>query len=320
MRPIVIVLIVVALGAAGLTAFLALRFLSDLQQQQAQQATPEQVVGGVEEVLVAARDIGPGEVLTDADMRWEQWPKAVIDQRFTLKTSGDDPMATFRDTMARRTIMLGEPLAQAMIIKQGDAGVTSAVLAPGMRSVTIEVSARQGAAGLILPGDHVDIMLITDVRSIASVPDSTGRDSVSRYAAEAILRNVKVIAVNQLLAKEPGTGPGINSSTVTLEVSAEDAQKVMVAGQLGTLVLSLRGWAKNEVADEADAKAPVYVTDRETSRVLDELMEGGLSDSLFQMPAETEEVVDVPDPSSLMRVKSIRINRGGAVSVQSLGQ
>ena len=49
-------------------------------------------------------------------------------------------------------------------------------------------------------------------------------------------------------------------------------------------------------------------------------MEGGLSDSLFQMPAETEEVVDVPDPSSLMRVKSIRINRGGAVSVQSLGQ
>ena len=320
MRPIVIVLIVVALAAAGLTAFLALRFLSDLQQQQVQQATPEQAVGGVEEVLVAARDIGPGEVLTDADLRWEQWPKAVIDQRFTLKASGDDPMGSFRDTMARRAIMLGEPVTQAMIIKQGDAGVTSAVLAPGMRSVTIEVSARQGAAGLILPGDHVDIMLITDVRSIASVPDDTGRDSVSRYAAEAILRNVKVIAVNQLLAKEPGTGPGINSSTVTLEVTSEDAQKVMVAGQLGTLVLSLRGWAKNEVAEEADAKAPVYVTDRETSRVLDELMQGGLNDNMFQMPVESEEVVDVPDPVNLMRVKSIRINRGGAVTVQSLGQ
>lgn len=320
MRPIVIVLIVVALGAAGLTAFLALRFLSDLQQQQAQQATPEQAVGGVEDVLVAARDINPGEVLTDADLRWEQWPKAVIDQRFTLKTTGDDPMGIFRDTMARRAVMLGEPVTQAMIIKQGDAGVTSAVLTPGMRSVTIEVSARQGAAGLILPGDHVDIMLITDARSLASIPENVGRDSLSRYAAEAILRNVKVIAINQLLAKEPGTGPGINSSTVTLEVTAEDAQRVMVAGQLGTLVLSLRGWAKNEVSEEADAKAPVYVTDRETSRVLDELMQGGLNDNLFQMPVESEDTVEMPDPSSMMRVKSIRINRGGAVTVQSLGQ
>lgn len=319
MRPIVIVLIVVALGAAGLTAFLALRFLSDLQQQQVQ-TTPEQAVGGVEDVLVAARDIGPGEVLTDADLRWEQWPKAVIDQRFTLKTTGDDPMGIFRDTMARRAVMLGEPVTQAMIIKQGDAGVTSAVLTPGMRSVTIEVSARQGAAGLILPGDHVDIMLITDARSLASIPENVGRDSLSRYAAEAILRNVKVIAINQLLAKEPGTGPGINSSTVTLEVTAEDAQRVMVAGQLGTLVLSLRGWAKNEVSEEADAKAPVYVTDRETSRVLDELMQGGLNDNLFQMPVESEDTVEMPDPSSMMRVKSIRINRGGAVTVQSLGQ
>jgi pilus assembly protein CpaB len=319
MRPIVIVLILVALGAAGLTAFLALRFLTDLQQQQQQvQATPEQAVGGVEEVLVAARDIGPGEVLTEADIRWEQWPKAVIDQRFVVKSAaGEDPWAGFIDTMARRSIMLGEPLTQAMIIKRGDAGVTSAVLAPGMRSVTIEVSARTGAAGLILPGDRVDIMLITNARDIAGVPASVGRDTLSRYAAEAILRDVKVIAVNQLLAKEPGTGPGINGQTVTLEVTSEDAQKILVASQIGTMVLSLRGWARNEEAAEADAKAPVYVTDREASRVLDELMQGGLDEKLFEMPQVEGESLPVEMP--VMQVKSIRINRGGSVTVQSLG-
>lgn len=319
MRPIVIVLILVALGAAGLTAFLALRFLTDLQQQQQQvQVTPEQVVGGVEEVLVAARDIGPGEVLTEADLRWEQWPNAVIDQRFVVKANaGEDPFAGILDTMARRAIMLGEPLTQSMIIKRGDAGVTSAVLAPGMRSVTIEVSARTGAAGLILPGDHVDIMLITNARDLAGVPESVGRDSLSRYAAEAIMRDVKVIAINQLLAKEPGTGPGINSQTVTLEVTSEQAQKILVASQIGTMVLSLRGWARNDVAAEADAKAPVYVTDREASRVLDELMQGGLDEQLFEMPTvENDQSVEMP----VMRVKSIRINRGGAVTVQSLGQ
>ncbi|MBV5324716.1 MAG: hypothetical protein J0626_05300, partial [Rhodospirillaceae bacterium] len=53
MRPIVIILIVVALGAAVLTAFLATRFLASVQQPV--QVTPEVAVGGVEEVLVAAR-------------------------------------------------------------------------------------------------------------------------------------------------------------------------------------------------------------------------------------------------------------------------
>lgn len=321
MRPIVIVLIVVALGAAGLTAFLASRFLTDLQQQQQQQAAPEQTITGVEEVLVAGRDIGPGEVLTDNDLRWEQWPKAAVDQRFVVKSAaGDDPLAGFRDTMARRSIMLGEPMTTAAIIKRGDAGVTSAVLAPGMRSVTIEVSARSGAAGLILPGDRVDIMLITNARDLAGVPETVGRDSLSRFAAEAILRDVKVIAINQLLAKEPGTGPGINSQTVTLEVTSENAQKILVASQIGTLVLSLRGWARNEEAEEADAKAPVYVTDRETSRVLDELMQGDLESGIFEMPVAEEMSEELPVARPVMTVKSVRINRGGAVSVQSLGQ
>lgn len=322
MRPIVIVLVLVALGAAGLTAFLALRFLSDLQQQQqAQQVTPTEAVGGVEEVLVAARDIRPGEILTEAEMRWEQWPKAVIDQRFTVKANaGEEPLATFLNTMARRSIMLGEPLTPPMVIKQGDAGVTSAVLSPGMRSVTIEVSARTGAAGLILPGDHVDIMLITNARDIAGVGENVARDTLSQYAAEAILRDVKVIAVNQQLAKEPGTGPGINGSTVTLEVTSEQAQKILVAQQLGTMVLTLRGWARNDVAAEADAKAPVYVTDREASRVLDELMQGGLDNSLFEMPEETAEAVEPASDMPVMRVKSIRINRGGAVSVENFSQ
>ena len=105
MRPIVIILIVVALGAAVLTAFLATRFLASVQQPV--QVTPEVAVGGVEEVLVAARDIKPGDVLVDSDLRWEQWPKSVIDQRFVVKAAaGEDPLADFRDTMARRAIML----------------------------------------------------------------------------------------------------------------------------------------------------------------------------------------------------------------------
>ena len=318
MRPIVIVLIVVALGAAVLTAFLATRFLASVQQQQPTQATPEVAVGGVEDVLVAARDIKPGDVLVDSDMRWEQWPKSVVDQRFVVKSAaGDDPLANFRDTMARRAIMLGEPLSNASIVKRGDAGVTSAVLAPGMRSVTIDVSPRTGAAGLILPNDHVDVFMVSNVRDLAGVPEDVGRDLLSQVAAEAVLRDIKVIAVNQLLSHPDGTGPGINSQTVTMEVTSEQAQKLLVAGQMGQLVLALRSWARNDVAAAADAEAPIFVTDRSVSKVLDDLMRGGFNSDLFDMPAANDQPIQ---PMNRVAAQTIRINRGGAVSVESLGQ
>lgn len=319
MRPIVLVLIVVALGAAILTAFLATRFLASVQQQQQPVQANEQVITGVEEVLVAARDINPGDVLVDTDFRWEQWPKAAVDPRFTLKSAaGEDPLAGFRDTMARRAIMTGEPMAASAIVKRGDAGVTSAVLAPGMRSVTIDVSPRTGAAGLILPNDHVDIFLISNIRDVAGVPQDVGRDILSQTAVEAIMRDIKVIAVNQSLTRPEGTGPGINAQTVTMEVTSEQAQKILVASQMGQIVLALRSWARNDVAAEADAKAPLFVTDRSTSKVLDDLMGGGLDQEMFQMPS-AEEHQETPAPSK-MATQSITINRGGAVTVESFGQ
>ncbi|MBI2254469.1 MAG: Flp pilus assembly protein CpaB [Proteobacteria bacterium] len=320
MRPIVLVLIVVALGAAILTAFLATRFLASVQQQQPVQTAEQAVVTGVEEVLVAARDIKPGEVLVDTDFRWEQWPKAAIDPRFTLKgASGEDPLAGFRDTMARRSIMTGEPIAVSSIVKRGDAGVTSAVLAPGMRSVTIDVSPRSGAAGLILPNDHVDIFLVSNIRDMARVPEDVGRDILSQTAVEAIMRDIKVIAINQNLTRPEGPGAGINAQTVTMEVTSEQAQKVLVASQMGQIVLALRSWARNDEATEADAKAPLFVTDRNTSKVLDDLMGGGLDQELFQMPSAEEHQGDASSGSKVA-TQTITINRGGAVTVESLGQ
>lgn len=320
MRPIVIVLIVVALGAAVFTAFLATRFLASVQQQQVPaQVAQEAAVAGVEEVLVAARDVNPGEVLGDTDFRWEKWPKGAIDARFVIKSAaGEDPLVDFRDTMARRAIMAGEPLTQAAIVKRGDAGVTSAVLAPGMRTVTVDVSPRSGAAGLILPNDHVDVFMVSNVRDFARVPEDVGRDLLSQVAVEAIMRDIKVIAVNQNLARPEGAGPGMNAQTVTMEVTSEQAQKILVATQLGQIVLALRSWARNDEAAEADAKAPIFVTDRNTSKVLDDLMRGGLDDELFQMPEDGAE--PVASSSAKTVAQTIRINRGGAVTVETLGQ
>jgi pilus assembly protein CpaB len=316
MRPILIVLIAVALGVAALTAFLLIQFVGSQPTKQ------EQVAVGTTDVLVVARDLGPGAVLTDADLRWEKWPMAVVDPRFIVKPEGGaDNRSEYIGQMARRSIMAGEPVSAPTLIKQGEAGIASANLAPGMRSVTIQVGPQTGAAGLILPGDRVDVILLSNVRDNSGLDAAVGRETVARFGAEVLLRNVRVVAVNQLMKHNPADGPGVNAQTVTLEVTPAQAQQLALVAMLGTISLSLRSWAKDDTDKKADEQAPLFVTDRDASRLLDDLMKGGSRDSMFSMPVDDSEAGTAPlaDDSSSGGISSVRINRGGAVSVETFG-
>jgi pilus assembly protein CpaB len=123
------------------------------------------------------------------------------------------------------------------VIRPGDHGFLAAVLLPGMRAVTVGVDAVSGAAGLIWPGDHVDVVL-TQTLDDASVPLG------QRIAAELVLANVRVIATGQQLVQGtmPGAGtdkqqPPPEATTVTLEVTPDQAERCEVATHLGPLSL-----------------------------------------------------------------------------------
>ena len=53
----------------------------------------------------------------------------------------------------------GQPLTQGSVIKPGERGFLAAALGPGMRAVTVPVSATSGVAGFVFPGDQVDLVL-----------------------------------------------------------------------------------------------------------------------------------------------------------------
>src|SRR6185369_2898671 len=117
----------------GIAAFLVSQFL----QSQTPAPTTQAVQTGTQNVLVAARDIVPGTVLTADDLRWEPWPDTLIDERFITQPvqvenqpATSDPQQEFLDRIARRSIMAGKPMSREMVIKQGDSGVTAANLAP----------------------------------------------------------------------------------------------------------------------------------------------------------------------------------------------
>jgi pilus assembly protein CpaB len=136
----------------------------------------------------------------------------------------------------------------------------AAVLTPGKRAASVGVDAVTGTAGLIWPGDHVDLILTQQIEDSA-VP--LGR----RLAAETVLKDVRVIAVDQQMVQGGASTTGDTSQqsrTVTLEVSPEDVEKVAVATRLGRLSLAVRPVDAGAPVDQKD-HAVTYSQDVSTA-------------------------------------------------------
>jgi pilus assembly protein CpaB len=318
MRPIVIVLIVLALGTAAIAAFLVSQFLASQTPAPTASTT---VQTGTINVLVAARDIMPGTVLTPEDTRWEPWPETARNERFVVQpvqvegqAPGADPQQDFNDRIARRLIAAGEPMTPAMVIKQGDSGVTAANLAKGMRAITINVSPSQGVAGLVLPNDRVDILMSVSVRDIVGLQG--WRDVVLRFSAETLMRNVRVVAINQKLAHDPKEGVAEPGNLVTFEVTPDQAERLLVSQQIGTLSMTLRSMVP---ADNENNEAQTYTMDVRASRVLASLVALDLEEDESTLPKTMAEAMEKAKERARRRTET-KINRGGSIAIQKFGQ
>jgi pilus assembly protein CpaB len=157
-------------------------------------------------------------------------------------------------TVVRYPITAGQPVTQGALVAPGDRGFLAAALGPGMRAVTIPVSAKTGVGGFVFPGDHVDLMLTQTV--------SGQGDGPPLKATETILRNVRVLATDQSTDSVVEDGKTVVRSfrTVTLEVTPKIAEKIAVSQTIGTLSLTLRSLADNQSElDQAIASGSVKV-------------------------------------------------------------
>jgi pilus assembly protein CpaB len=188
-------------------------------------------------VLVAQRALPLGTIITADAVSYQPWPKELVQDAYFLE--GEADMSKLLGTVVRNQITAGQPLTQGSLVKPGDRGFLAAALGPGMRAVTIPVSARTGVAGFIFPGDHIDLMLTQSVKGDAS--------DASFKATETILKNLRVLATDQTPETViiDGKSQVRLASTVTLEVTPKLAEKIAVAETLGSISLTLRSIADN---------------------------------------------------------------------------
>ena len=220
-------------------------------------------------VLVAQRALPVGTIITADSVAFQAWPKEMVQDAYFI--DGEADMAKLMGTVVRYPITAGQPVTQGGLVAPGDRGFLAAALGPGMRAVTIPVSAKTGVGGFVFPGDHVDLLLTQTVPSQGDGPPLK--------TTETILRNIRVLATDQSTETVVEEGKTVvrEFRTVTLEVTPKIAEKVDVAQTIGTLSLALRSLADNQAElDQSIAsgtlKVPAGATKDQETKFLTEAM------------------------------------------------
>jgi pilus assembly protein CpaB len=233
-----LVLILAALLVAGGTAFLARGLLNPQQAQPVAQAPAEQPG---KKVLVAKANLPAGSFIKEEDVSWQKWPTDGVNENYLVE--GQTDVSTIVGAVARKGILAGEPITEAGIARPGDRGFLAAVLAPGMRAITIDVTDPQSVAGLAFPGDRVDLLLNLHF-TLEGVTATGGTAKYEPQTSETVLENVRLLATDRNLNDVDKEAKTVN--TVTIEVTPKQAEMIKVATAMGTMSLSLRGLAKPE--------------------------------------------------------------------------
>lgn len=196
-------------------------------------------------IVVAAAPLRFGMDLEAAHVAEIPWPADALPQ-------GAFPTVAALMAEGGRVVLSpiepNEPVLMAKLSGAGGRATLSNLLSPGMRAVTIRTDEIAGVGGFVTPGDRVDVVLTRDAGAINEVSGNARGAAGSTIATEVVVANARVLTVGQG-ADERATAPQVVGS-VTIEVTAEGAQKVALARNVGTLSLSLRSAGENDLSPD----------------------------------------------------------------------
>jgi pilus assembly protein CpaB len=214
-----LILLVVALGCGvvasiGITQVMASRSAAPVAQEV--ETLP---------VFVVKEDIPLGNMLVAEKLKLEQWPKDKVPEGVLGK------LEDIEGRRPRSKLYEGEPVLDMKLLSKGESGGGAAPQIPvGYRVVPVKVDDVSGGAAMILPGDRIDLLVYVK-----------GGKEIRTTQTKTILQNIKVFAVDSTWTLESDeSGKSIRAKTISLLLTPEQTERVMLAGELGKLRLALR--------------------------------------------------------------------------------
>lgn len=232
---------------AGAAAFVGMRTLVSAPPPA---VVEEKTINSVQ-VLVAAEPITLGQKVTQANFKWMEWPAhAAEGTTFITRMSRPSAETELSGSVARSPLAKFEPITEAKLIQAGKGGVLAAILPAGMRAVSTKITEYTAAGRMILPNDHVDVILTKRMRS------ANGNEA---HVSTTLFRNIRVLAIGQMIEAK-GDQKNADGNVATLELLPQQAELLAQANSAGEISLSLRS-----VADMNKDKTGVAGPRREQS-------------------------------------------------------
>lgn len=201
-------------------------------------------------VVVAAKTIEKNVVIASGDLKTEKITKEYANPRALTNPS---------EILGKKTnerIIEGEQVLADRIASEQKIGLSYEV-PEGKRAVSINVNEAQAVANFLRPGDFVDVLATFDSFEV----DAGGIKTTYQKSTRIILQNVLVLGIGQLMEIPENTKPEL-PKTITLAVTAEEAEKLVYSEESGILRLALRRAGDHAAASTQGAIRQDVITPR----------------------------------------------------------
>ncbi|GLC26679.1 Flp pilus assembly protein CpaB [Roseisolibacter agri] len=189
-------------------------------------------------VVVTTRDLPEGARLDREMLAVRQWPAT------TVPEGAFDTPDSLVGRVTRVAVFNGEPIVPGRLAPVGSSAGLEVKITPGKRAMAVRINDVAGVAGLIQPNARVDVLVaLNDTRAAGG-----------RQVAKVFMENMRVLSVGTQVERG-ADGQAIQATTVTLEVTPQEAERLVIATNSGSIQLVLRGFGETDSARTRGAVA-----------------------------------------------------------------
>jgi pilus assembly protein CpaB len=255
MSPVRLIILLVAAGAAIGAVFLVRAMQQPAPAVAAVPTEPKKPATFAKQILVAKAAIPVGKFIVADDLKWQGWPDNAATGAFIDQKGNPEGLEKMVGAVARFDLVEGEPVTATKLVHPGDSSFMAAMLSPGTRAMTMEISPETAAGGFILPGDRVDVLVTREVENVQG-----SANTVANFRSDLILANVRVLAIDGVYGPPSSEGQAavLIGTRATIELNERDTTLINAAEKAGDLSLSLRSIADLQAPQGATSSGRVY--------------------------------------------------------------